>query len=321
MPAARHVEMVDNRPTPDTVVPDAQAARRRQRRRADRRDHLVHEHVESRRAARRGTAREEGGREGPHGQAAHQDLARARLARGHRLPDQGRSAALSREARLRRRRVRLHDLHRQRRRPDAGDQRNDHRQRSGLRRGAVGQPQFRSADPPEPQGQLPGFAAARRRVCDCRHGAEGSHHRARSAAARTASRLSQGPVADLARDRGGDELRERPGDVPQALRRSRQREPAVEGDRRRDGPGLRLAAFDLHREAAVLRGLQDDARPRAATSRAHARSASSAIRSRPTTSARRARSSRPRRRASSCSRTTSPSSISTATARAAATTT
>ena len=34
-----------------------------------------------------GPAREEGGRERPHGQAARQDVARAGLARGHRLPD------------------------------------------------------------------------------------------------------------------------------------------------------------------------------------------------------------------------------------------
>ena len=71
----------------------AEAARHRQRRRADRRDHVVHEHVESGRAARRGAAREEGGREGPDGQAAHQDFARARLARRHRLSGQGRTPA------------------------------------------------------------------------------------------------------------------------------------------------------------------------------------------------------------------------------------
>ena len=41
--------------------------------------------------------------------------------------DQGRPAALPREARLQRRRLRLHHLHRQRRRPDARDQRGDHR--------------------------------------------------------------------------------------------------------------------------------------------------------------------------------------------------
>ena len=43
--------------------------------------------------------------------------------------------------------------------------------------------------------------------------------------------------------------------LPQPLRRPREREPAVEGHRRRHRPGLRLAALDLHREAAVLRRL------------------------------------------------------------------
>ena len=117
------------------------------------------------------------------------------------------------------------------------------------------------------------------------------------------------------------QLRARPGDLPQALRRPRQRQPAVGDDRRRDGPGLRLADVDLHREAAVLRRLHDDSRRRPATSRARARSASSATRSPPTTSARPAR-----------SRPTSPAghvparerrrqvATSTATARAAATT-
>ena len=47
-------------------------------------------------------AREEGGRGRAHGQAAHQDLARARLAHRHRVPEEGRPAALPREARLQR---------------------------------------------------------------------------------------------------------------------------------------------------------------------------------------------------------------------------
>ncbi len=69
--------------------------------------------------------------------------------------DQGRPAALPREARLQRRRLRLHHLHRQRRRPDARAERGDHQERPDLRRGAVGQPQLRGAHPSEPQGQLP----------------------------------------------------------------------------------------------------------------------------------------------------------------------
>jgi aconitate hydratase len=70
----------------------------RQRRRADRCDHVVHQHVESRRAARGGPARQEGGRARPEGEAPHQDFAGAGLARGDRLPDQGRAAAVPRAA-------------------------------------------------------------------------------------------------------------------------------------------------------------------------------------------------------------------------------
>ena len=166
--AARELlEMTANRPT--LACRAARGAARpagdrrhhhRQRRRADRRHHLVHQHLQPERAAGRRPAGEEGGRGRPEGRAAHQDLARPRLAHRHRVPGEGRPAALPGEARLQRRRLRLHHLHRQRRRPDARDQRGDHQQRPGLRRGAVGQPQLRGAHPPEPEGQLPGQPAA-----------------------------------------------------------------------------------------------------------------------------------------------------------------
>ena len=131
-----------------------------ERRRADRRHHQLHQHQQPRRAAGRRPAGQEGGRSGPEGAAAHQDLARAGLAHRHRIPHQGRPAALPGEARLQRRRLRLHHLHRQRRRPDARAQQADHRQRPGLRRGALGQPQLRGPHPPQPEGQLPGQPAA-----------------------------------------------------------------------------------------------------------------------------------------------------------------
>jgi aconitate hydratase len=50
--------------------------------------------------------------------------------------------------------VRLHDVHRQRRRPDSRDQRRDHEERPRLRGRALGQPQLRGAHPPEPEGEL-----------------------------------------------------------------------------------------------------------------------------------------------------------------------
>ena len=97
----------------------------RPRRRADRGDHFLHQHLEPGRAARRGAAREESGRARPYGQAARQDLARAGIARRDRVPAESRPAALPREARLRARRLRLHDLHRQRRPARAADRGSD----------------------------------------------------------------------------------------------------------------------------------------------------------------------------------------------------
>jgi len=117
---------------------DAVACCDRQRRRADRRDHVVHEHLESRRAARRWIAGEEGSRKGTDRTAAYQTS----LAPGSRVVTEYLTKAgllpYPRTARLRCHRVRLHDVHRQRRRPDTGIQRDDHQQRSRLRRSVVG---------------------------------------------------------------------------------------------------------------------------------------------------------------------------------------
>ena len=107
-------------------------------------------------------------------------------------------------------------------------------------------------------------------------------------------------LADVARDRRGVAVRARPGDLPPAVRQRRRRQSDVGPHRRHDRAGLQLADVDLHREAAVLRRLHDEARRRPATSPAHARSASSATRSRPTTSRPPARSRRTRRPASGC---------------------
>ncbi len=222
-----YIEMVNNRPTVDRIAPPVPAARRhRQRRHPDRRDHLVHEHVEPERAARRRPACEEGSREGLDRQAAYQDVAGARVARGHRLPHEDEALAVSRAARLRRRRVRLHDLHRQRRRSDAGNQRCDREPRSRLRRGAVGQSQLRGAHSSEPQGQFPDVAAARRRVRDRRQRA--ARHRQR--AARRRARRAGVPARHLAfvtGDRRAARLRTRSGHVPAPLWRSRQHESDV----------------------------------------------------------------------------------------------
>ena len=87
---------------------------------------------------------------------------------------------------------------------DARDQRGDHQQRPRLRGGALGQPQLRGAHPSEPQGELPRVAAARRRVRDRRHGAEGPRRPSRSASASDGPVYLQGHLADVARDRRGD---------------------------------------------------------------------------------------------------------------------
>ena len=192
--------MVDNRPTPDHVsVPSAEAARHRQRRHPDRRDHFVHQHVESGRVARRGTAGEESGGEGPDGQAPHQDFARARIAGGHRVPDQVRAAARAREAQLLPGRLRLHDLHRQLGAARSLDRGSDHQERSGMRGGALGQSQLRGAHPSEHQGELPGLAAAGRRLRDRRPRQHRLDHRASRHRQRRQAGLSARRLADARR--------------------------------------------------------------------------------------------------------------------------
>ena len=100
----------------------------RSRRRRGRGDHQLHQHVEPERDDRRRPARQEGGRARPDQQAVGEDVARARLAGGHRLSPEGRPDDAARGARLRPRRLRLHDLHRQQR-AAAGRGLGDHRGR------------------------------------------------------------------------------------------------------------------------------------------------------------------------------------------------
>ena len=87
--------------------------RLRQRRRGDRRDHQLHQHVQPVGAGRRRPRRPQGPREGPDEQAVGQDQPRAGQPGGHRLSQRERPQRGPRRARLRPRRLRLHDLHRQ----------------------------------------------------------------------------------------------------------------------------------------------------------------------------------------------------------------
>lgn len=121
---------------------DHQRRGREERRRADRRHHLVHEHVQPERAAGGRPAGQEGRGSRPDGRSAHQDLARPGKPRGDEVPGSRRPAAVPGKAGLRRDGLRLHDLHRQRRRPDAGTERGHREERHRGRRRAVGQPQL-----------------------------------------------------------------------------------------------------------------------------------------------------------------------------------
>ncbi len=107
---------------------------------------------------------QEGARQGAEGEALGQDLARARLAGGHRLPGQGRSAEVAGRTWVQPGRLRLHDLHRQFRAAAAGDLRGRSGRRPGGGQRALRQPQLRGTGQSRHPRQLPGLAAARRRL-------------------------------------------------------------------------------------------------------------------------------------------------------------
>ena len=85
-----------------------------------RRDHLLHEHLQPLGPDRRRARRAQGGRARTAGPAARENLARTGLARGRRLPEGRRGAALPGGAGLPPGRLRMHDLHRQQRPAAAG---------------------------------------------------------------------------------------------------------------------------------------------------------------------------------------------------------
>ncbi|VWX56319.1 hypothetical protein VARIO8X_110229 [Burkholderiales bacterium 8X] len=232
----------------------------RQRRCPDRGDHLVYQHLEPERDAGRRTARQEGGRGRLDGQAACQDFARTRFAHRDRLPREGGPVAVSREARLLPGGLRLHHLHRQCRRPDAGDQRSHFREQPDRRRGVVGQSQFRGPDPSEPEGELPGLAAAGGRLCDRRQRDGRPHDPAGRQGHRRQGRLPGRHLADHAGNRREPAARDECAVVPQELRADTgQPGCALEQHQGNGGRGLRLARVHLHRRAAVLRGFSDAA--------------------------------------------------------------
>ena len=140
----------------------------RSRRGRDCGDHELHQHVESERDDRRRPAREESGRARPDAQAVGEDQPGARLEGRDRVPAEGRPQHLPRSARLQPGRLRLHHLHRQQRSAAGGCLGRGRGPQPGGRVGPQRQPQLRGPDPAAGARQLPGVAAARRRVCACR---------------------------------------------------------------------------------------------------------------------------------------------------------
>ncbi len=197
---------------------EPETARHRQRRRPDRRNYILHQHVESRRVACRRTAGEKSGRQRPDGQAPHQDFAGTRIAGGHRVPEQVRAASRARKAQFLPGRLRLHDLHRQFGAARSLDRGGDHQKRSGMRGGPFGQSQLRGPHPSEHQGELSGLAATGCRLRDRRPGQHRFDHRASRHRQRRKSGLFARRLADLAGNRRGDAVRDRPGDLSSPVR-------------------------------------------------------------------------------------------------------
>ena len=142
----------------------ANRQRRSRRLGRDRGDHQLHQYVESVRDDRRRTARAQCDRARAEDAAVGQDVARAGFESRHRLPRKGKSARLARRARLQRRRLRLHDLHRQLGAVAARRRRNGRRSGPDRRRGALGQSQLRRTHPSAGARELSRFAAAGGRV-------------------------------------------------------------------------------------------------------------------------------------------------------------
>ena len=206
----------------------------------------MHEHVESLGDDRRGAAREERGRTRPDGAAVGEDVARARLVGRHRLLRTRAADSAATRAWIRRRRLRLYNLHRQLRSARTRDLRSDRSRRSLRVVGAVGKPQLRGPHPPRLPDELPRVAAAGRRVRA--RGLDGCRPRARSVGSRSEwrSRVSARPLALGGRGLAGCGVGARPRDVRGELRddsrRRRQLEGALRSLRRpvRLGPGVHV---------------------------------------------------------------------------------
>ena len=163
---------------------------------------------------------------------------------------------------LRRGRLRLHHVYRQLRSARARDLEGDRRSRSLGLFGAVGQPQLRRPHPSRRAHELPGFAAARRRVRARGHDGHRPEHRSDRPRSRRRGRV---PARPLAVRRRGDE-RGRSGrrsqHVRRALRLDLRRRRTLARAARADRRPLRLGHGEhVHPSSAVPR--RDDRRRRA----------------------------------------------------------
>ena len=199
----------------------------RRRTRGDRGDHVVHEHVEPAGDDGGGAPRAEGRRARAHRAAVGEDVARAGLARRHRLLRARRTDRTAREARLQRRRLRLHDVHRQFGAARTGDLGGHHRGRSLGGVGALRQPQLRRSHPSRLADELPRVAAARRRVRARGHDGHRSQQRSARHRKRRRARVSPRYLARRARGHRHRCEGDRHVDVPRALRDHSRRRRAL----------------------------------------------------------------------------------------------
>ena len=207
--------------------------------------------------------------EGPHGQAVGQDLAGPRLEGRDRVPRPRRprpststssastwSATAARPASATAARCR-------RRSPTAVSD-----ERPGGRLGAVGQPQLRGPDQPRREDELPGLAAAVRRLRDRR---DDGHRPLRRAARRGPPRRARVPEGHLAeRGRGRGRRSRRPSSRTCSARATARCSTATSaGTRSRCRPATLFewdAALDVRPPPAVLRGHAARAASRSRTS-------------------------------------------------------
>ncbi len=184
----------------------------------------------------------------------------ARQPGGHRLLRRGRPAEGSRRARLQPRGLRLHHLHRQFRAAVGAGHGSDREGRSRGLGGALGQPQLRGPHPSLCARQLPGLAAARRRLCDRGLDEGRSPYRSARRGQRWQAGLPQGHLALQPGDPGHPQEVAHAGDVPQALLQRLRGTGGVAQGQGEGRPDLRVGKLlDLHRSSALFRGHDQDA--------------------------------------------------------------